>query len=258
MFLLWLVQLRTHNAGIVDCAWPFLTAATATWLILASHAEPGARQWLLIAFSIAWGVRLGTYLLKRVLRETEDGRYRYLREYCGNYAPAAFFIFFQLQVLFVLLFATPIWAASLNTSESLTWLDALGVLLWFLAMAGEWLSDNQLAHFKSRVKDSSLVCDEGLWAYTRHPNYFFEWSHWWAYVLIGLGGELWWLCLGGPVLMYVFIIYLTGVPYTEQQSLRSKGTAYQAYQSTTPMFFPALPIINRDASSSRTGGIQDV
>ncbi len=258
MFFLWLLQLRTQNAGIVDSAWPYLTAGTATWLILTSHEEPGVRQWLLIVFSITWGVRLGTYLLKRVMRETEDGRYRYLREYCGKHANAAFFIFFQLQVLFVLLFATPIWAASLNTSESLTWLDLCGVMLWLLAMTGEWLSDRQLARFKARVKDSSLVCDEGLWAYTRHPNYFFEWLHWFAYVLIGLGGGLWWLCLGGPIFMYVFIIYLTGVPYTEQQSLRSKGEAYQRYQSTTPMFFPALPIFSRTVTSSRTGGIQDV
>ena len=254
MLALWLIQVRTKNAGIVDMAWPFLTALTVVWMVGTSQGDLGVRQVLIIMLSSIWGLRLGSYLLKRVLNEAEDGRYRYLREYCGKYAQPAYFVFFQLQALFVLIFALPIWAASLNTATSLSLLDGFGVLIWLLALAGEWISDNQLARFKQGVNDSSRVCKQGMWRYSRHPNYFFEWLHWWAYVFIGYGSELWWLCLCGPVVMYLFIIYFTGVPYTEQQSLRSKGDAYRDYQLTTPMFFPFLPVTGSSDNRSRLGG----
>lgn len=241
MLVLWFLQYRSKNAGIVDVAWSFFTPVIGAWLILADEVDNGLRQYLIICLALAWGIRLGSYLYKRVNNETEDGRYRYMREYCGKYAQPVMFIFFQIQATWTLLFALPFWAASRNASINLSWLDYLGITVWLLAMFGEWLSDRQLAQFKQQTQDRSLVCNTGLWRYSRHPNYFFEWLHWWAYVCLGYGSDYWWLSWTGLLVMYVFITRITGVPYTEQQSLRSKGDAYRQYQRTTSSFFLLPP-----------------
>jgi steroid 5-alpha reductase family enzyme len=160
------------------------------------------------------------------------------------------FIFFQVQATWTLLFALPFWAASQNAEPGIVLLDAIGITVWILAIAGEWISDRQLAKFKAKTNDRSKVCNVGLWKYSRHPNYFFEWLHWWAYVCLGYGSDVWWLTWTGLIVMYVFITRITGVPYTEQQSLRSKGDAYREYQATTSMFFllPPKKLIKKDGT----------
>ncbi len=85
------------------------------------------------------------------------------------------------------------------------------------------------------------VMERGLWRYSRHPNYFFEWLHWFTYVLLAVGSPLWWLAWSGPLVMYLFLRYLSGVPFTEKQALRSRGEDYRDYQRSTPMFFPWFP-----------------
>jgi steroid 5-alpha reductase family enzyme len=238
---MWFFQLRTNNAGIVDVAWSFLTPIVGVWLILSDDIANGARQMLIITLAVIWGFRLGSYLYRRVSNEDEDGRYRYMRESSGKYEQLVMFIFFQVQATWTLLFALPFWAASRNAEPGFVLIDVIGISIWILAMAGEWISDRQLANFKLRTNDRSKVCNVGLWKYSRHPNYFFEWLHWWAYVCLGYGSDIWWLTWTGLVVMYVFITRVTGVPYTEQQSLRSKGDAYREYQATTSKFFPMPP-----------------
>lgn len=242
MLILWLVQIRTLNAGTVDVAWAFGTGAIGAWFALGGTGEAQARQLLVAGMALFWGIRLGVFLYGRVMNETEDGRYRYLRTYLGKGAQPFHFAFFQVQAAWTLLFAAPMWAAGNAGPERLTWLDGLGVGIWFLAMAGEAIADNQLARFRADPNNQGQVCNIGLWGRTRHPNYFFEWLHWFAYVAIAAASEYWWVSLMGPVVMYVFITRITGVPYVEQQSLRSKGDAYRHYQRTTPMFFPRLRV----------------
>ena len=123
----------------------------------------------------------------------------------------------------------------------LGWADAAGALLWLVAIAGEALADMQLARFRRDPARAGQGCRQGLWRYSRHPNYFFEWLHWWAYVLLGLGSPWWWVTVAGVVVMYVFLTRVTGIPYTEQQALRTRGEAYRRYQETTSVFFPLIP-----------------
>ncbi len=241
MLVLWAIQYKTENAGTVDVAWSFLTPLVGVWLIFADGIENGIRQYLIIAFALFWGFRLGAFLYQRVMNEVEDGRYRYLREYCGNYAQLVMFVFFQMQATWTILFALPFWAASRNDSTDLGLLDITGIVIWLIAMAGETISDKQLHRFRMNSANKGMVCNVGLWRYSRHPNYFFEWLQWWAFVLIGYGSDYWWLTWLGLVVVYVFITRITGVPYTEQQSIRSRGDAYREYQKTTSMFFPMPP-----------------
>lgn len=240
MLLLWAVQLKTENAGIVDVAWSFMTALAGAGFILFDETPDSTRQYLIIALAILWGFRLGFFLYGRVMNEKEDGRYRYLRQYSGRHAGIVMFIFFQMQATWTLLFAMPFWAAAQNTA-ALSWLDGAGVLIWLIAIGGEMISDRQLAAFRANPVNKGKVCRAGLWNYSRHPNYFFEWLHWFAYVLIGYGAPGWWLTWLGLVVMYVFITRITGIPYTEKQALRSRGQAYVDYQKTTSSFFPWPP-----------------
>lgn len=238
MAILWAIQLCTQNAGIVDVAWAFMTPLVGVGLILFDTVEDNARQYIIVALSVLWGFRLGSFLYGRVMHEVEDGRYRHMRNSSGKHAALVMFIFFQVQATWTLLFAMPFWAAAQNTGPGITALDLLGILIWTVSIAGELISDHQLARFRKDPANKGKVCRVGLWNYSRHPNYFFEWLHWFAYVLLGVGTAYWWLTWLGLVVMYVFITRITGVPYTEQQSLRSRGQAYVAYQQTTNMFFP--------------------
>jgi len=118
------------------------------------------------------------------------------------------------------------------------WCDLLGFLLWVIAICGESLADRQLDAFKANPANRGKVCESGLWYYSRHPNYFFEWLIWVAFFLFALPAPWGWATIVAPALMLFFLLRVTGIPYTEQQSLRSRGAAYRQYQRSTSAFVP--------------------
>jgi steroid 5-alpha reductase family enzyme len=237
---LWQVQRIRNNAGIVDIAWSFGTGLSAVWFAAVATGDP-TRRAIIGAMAGLWGLRLGIYLLRRVLSEAEDGRYAMLREKWGPRTQSYLFIFFQVQAFWAVLFALPMLVAARNDTSALQWYDYLGVLIWLIAVGGESIADAQLARFRNDPANRGGVCDVGLWRYSRHPNYFFEWIHWWAYVAIGFAGPLGWLTLGGPAVMLLFLFKITGIPPTEKRALQSRGDAYRRYQETTSVFFPWPP-----------------
>ena len=129
MLLLWMMQYKTENAGIVDVAWSFLTPLVGAWLIVMDNVDNGNRQWLIIGLALFWGFRLGAFLYNRVMNEVEDGRYRYMREYCGKYAQVVMLVFFQVQATWTILFALPFWAAARNSNPEIGLLGMLGILV---------------------------------------------------------------------------------------------------------------------------------
>ena len=128
-----------------------------------------------------------------------------------------------------------------NKAAGLAWHDYVGLGVWCVAVCGEGLADWQLARFRRRPDSKGRTCREGLWRYSRHPNYFFEWIHWFAYVFLALGSPYVWVALCGPVVMLLFLFKLTGIPYTEKRALASRGEDYRRYQQTTSAFFPWPP-----------------
>ena len=240
MTVLWVVQRRTSNAGIVDIAWSFGTGLLAVWFAFGAEGY-GPRRLIIAILAGLWGCRLGFFLLRRVLGEAEDGRYRMLREQWGDRAQFNLFWFFQVQAFWAMLFAAPMLVAALNPTPELGVLDLAGIVIWCVAVLGESIADAQLARFRARPESRGQVCRDGLWRYSRHPNYFFEWIHWWAYVALGIGWTFGWLTLFGPVVMLVFLLKLTGIPYTERRAIESRGDAYRDYQRTTSKFFPWPP-----------------
>lgn len=239
MALLWLVAGR-RNAGVVDVAWSFATGLLGVWF--AFNAGGWApRQGLVGAFAGIWGLRLGIHLFRRVAGEAEDGRYQALREQWGDRASFNLLLFFQVQAIWAVMFSAPMLLAARVTHPAFGALDLTGLLIWLVAVAGESLADRQLALFRESPVTRGQVCQVGLWRYSRHPNYFFEWLHWWTYVAIGISAPWGWLTLAGPALMYLFITRVTGIPPTEARALRSRGDAYREYQRTTNAFVPGPP-----------------
>jgi steroid 5-alpha reductase family enzyme len=237
MTALWARQLRTRNATSVDAAWSFGLAALAVVYGVFADA-PIERRALVGGLALVWALRLGLFLLfNRVLGHTEeDGRYRAMREHWGQAAARNFFWVYQAQAAVAMLFSVPVLAAM--AGDELDVFAYAGIAVWIVAVAGEAIADRQLARFRSDPGNKGRVCRVGLWRYSRHPNYFFEWVHWWAYVLIGHGAPLTWV---GPVVMLVFLFRISGIPYTELQAIKSRGETYREYQRTTSAFVPWFP-----------------
>ena len=193
-----------------------------------------------LAIALLWSLRLSLFLLRdRILSGREDARYAHLKAYWGVKATRNFYGLFLLQVPLAALFLLPIQSA-LSHQATPAWLFA-GLTLALLGIGGEYLSDQQLKVFKQQAKSPIAVCNTGLWRYSRHPNYFFEWLHWWGYVCLAVGSSTWAVSLIGPLFMYIFLRYLTGIPHTERASLARRGEAYRQYQASTNLFFPWKP-----------------
>jgi steroid 5-alpha reductase family enzyme len=237
--VLWLVQQRTRNAGIVDVGWALafvLVVAAFAWGATAPFAA-----WAPLAVIVAaWSLRLGGYLIARgAARSPEEGRYVHLRQRWAAKAAPRFFVFFQAQAALTGIlssaFVVPFVAVPWDTG----WLRAIGAAIAVGGIAGEATADAQLARWKRNPGHRGQVCDAGLWAYSRHPNYFFEWCVWVGYAVYGLA---FWphglVALGGQALILTSVLKVTGIPATEAQALRSKGDLYRRYQQTTSAFVP--------------------
>ncbi|WP_396625454.1 DUF1295 domain-containing protein [Luteitalea sp.] len=239
MVAVWLLSLRLRNAGIVDVAWSaaFTPVAVAyAWL----GAGWAPRDALLVALVAAWSLRLASYLYVRVRNEHphEDSRYAALRAHWGSSANAKMLGFFQVQALAALVLTVPFALIALNPTPAFAALEWVGAALTVVGLAGEALADRQLARFRTNPANKGRVCQDGLWAYSRHPNYFFEWVIWCGFGVFALGSPNGWLGLHVIPLMFYVMRYGTGVPYAEASSLRSRGDAYREYQRTTNVFIP--------------------
>jgi steroid 5-alpha reductase family enzyme len=235
----WAYARSANNIGYVDVAWAVLMGAMAIVVVVGSHGSLLARC-LIGAMVALWALRLALHLFARVHKRPEDGRYDYLRKHWDGHQ-GRFFLFFQAQAVAVAMFAIPLLAAASNPIEAVTAWTIAAIATWVLAVGGESIADRQLAAWVANPANNGRTCRRGLWAWSRHPNYFFEWLHWFAYALLALGAPMAWLALSGPLLMFAFLYRVTGIPYTEAQSLRSRGDDYRAYQHEVSAFFPWPP-----------------
>ena len=240
--VLWLVAERTKNAGIVDVGW----AQTFTGVVLLFALQPLAPKagWLPIAaLVIAWSTRLTCYLVSRgAATGVEEGRYHDLRRRWALRAPQRFFGFFQLQAALTAILSTAFVVPFVVAPWDSGWLRALGFTVSAIGIAGEAIADYQLARWKRDPSHAGRVCDTGLWQYSRHPNYFFEWCVWIGFAVYGLAFAPWGLvALLGQAIILGSILGVTGIPPTEAQALRSKGDAYRQYQARVSRFIPMSP-----------------
>lgn len=239
MASIWHLQRARGKAGIVDIMWTAGVGVLGVSFALLADGY-GPRRILIAVLIGGWSWRLGHYLFARVLSMPEDGRYERMKRDWGDKAQSRMFAFFQIQAFWSVLFAVPVLVAAGNT-QPLAWMDALGLVIWIIAVHGERTADRQLAAFRADPANRGGVCNTGLWRYSRHPNYFFEWIHWWSYAAAGWGAVNGWLTLFGPATMLFFLFKVTGIPPAEANALASRGERYREYQRTTSVFFPWPP-----------------
>jgi steroid 5-alpha reductase family enzyme len=258
MALAWLVQQRSGNSGWVDTIWTFAVglvgAGGALWPI--AGIAPNARQWLVAGLVVIWSLRLGLHIAARTRGITDDPRYAaFAREWGVNSARRMFF-FLQNQAFGSIPLVFAIFVAAHFPHALLRLQDYLGAVILFVGIAGEAVADAQLKAFRSKADNKGRVCDVGLWRWSRHPNYFFEWFCWLAYPVIALSVDYPWglASLLAPVFMYWILVYVTGIPPLEQQMLLSRGDLYRAYQARTSKFFPLPPHGARDKRGTRLRG----
>lgn len=242
----WLIWRATRNAGWIDTVWTFgLGGVGCASAIAALAAATGfaPRAGIVAGLVAIWAGRLGSHIAKRTSGIKDDPRYAKLAEGFGKNAARGMFWICQKQAWVSIPLAMSMLLAAWNPLPHLRIQDVLGIAALIVGIAGEALADAQLKRFNRANKRS--VCNIGLWSWSRHPNYFFEWFGWLAYPLIAidLGGEypLGWLALLGPLCMYWVLVHITGVPPLEEHMLKTRGSAFRAYQARTNVFFPAPP-----------------
>jgi steroid 5-alpha reductase family enzyme len=249
MLVLWALHLRTHNAAIVDAGW-----AGGLALIGVIYTLGGTgwmeRRVLIGGMAGLWGMRLAAYLLKaRVIGHVEEGRYRELRKKWETNTGFKFLLLFEVQALLCVVLSLPFLLAAMNPREGFQWFEDLGVAIWAISILGESLADGQLAAFKRHPTSKGRTCREGLWRYSRHPNYFFESAIWIGYALVGLGANYGWTGFLSPIIILFFLLRVTGIPAAEAQALRSRGDDYREYQRTTNAFLPWFPKDSHEENS---------
>lgn len=245
--LLWSWQVKRRNAAIAHAGWALLVGGLA--VIDATFGDGWPPRRAAIGFMMgSWGARLAVYIFyDRVFGKPEDERLAALRRTIG---PAALWRFFAVQSAASVFFSMPALLAVANREEAFSPFELVAAGLWMVAFSGEVTADRQLERFKADAANGMRVCHAGLWRYSRHPNYFFEWLMWVAYATFAAGSPWGWIAFACPVAMMVLLLKMTGIPPAEAQAVRSRGQAYRAYQRTTSAFIPWLP---RASAASHEG-----
>jgi steroid 5-alpha reductase family enzyme len=248
MALGWALQRRLGEGGWADVVWSFATGAAGVAYALTPTGDwrPGPRAWLVALLIGGWSLRLGTHLSRRTAGAAhEDARYATFRREWGAAFQPRMFVFLEIQALASALLTLAMLAAARNPAPFPAWSDLAGLALLFAAIAGEGVADAQLARWRADPAYRGGVCEAGLWGWSRHPNYFFEWLGWLAYAVIAIGpAGAWtpgWIALVGPAFMFVLLRYVSGVPPTEAAMAASRGARFADYQSRVSPFFPLPP-----------------
>jgi steroid 5-alpha reductase family enzyme len=238
---LYLQQRRTDDATVVDAGWATSLALIAVLYAVLAPGDLAHRILVGLVGGLEYA-RIALVVVRRV-GKGEDSRYRELRRRWRERGreQLTFAIFFEAQGLLAAILSAPFLLASFNGHDGLESIELAGAGLWLLAAALERAADRQLAAFKADPANNGRTMRDGLWRYSRHPNYFFQWLGWVAYALIALAAPWGWIALFAPALMLYLILFVTGVRPAEEQSLKRRGGDYRRYQHETSAFVPWFP-----------------
>ena len=240
MLVVWLISLPLRDVSIIDLVWG-LGFVVVAWVTISATSSVGPARWLLAILTTVWGLRLSGHLAWRDHGRPEDKRYARMRERQGRSFPfVSLFTVFLLQGVVMWVVSLPIQIGILRSESPLSPLHVVGLLLWSVGIVFEAVGDWQLARFKSDPDNEGHVLDAGLWRFTRHPNYFGDFCVWWGlFIIASAGGAPLWTVIG-PLVMSVFLMFISGVTLLESD-LRDRKPDYRQYVSRTNAFFPGPP-----------------
>lgn len=236
----WAYSARLRNVNIVDALWAlFFVVVLAVYGAFAPPAGNAARAWLVMAMLVLWAARLSIHLLTRNHGKPEDRRYAAMRARNDpGFTVKSLYLVFGLQAVLAWIIAAPLVVAS-GTAAPLNGLDLVGVAIWLCGFLIEAIADRQLRHFKRDPGNNARVMDQGLWRYTRHPNYFGEACVWWGFWLVACaGGGVW--TVFSPVIMTFLLLKVSGVALLEKD-IAERRPGYREYVQRTNAFLPGLP-----------------
>jgi steroid 5-alpha reductase family enzyme len=242
MSLAWRVALTTGQSGRIDAIWAFATGLATVAAAAASHGDP-LRRTAVCMMAAMWSLRLGLYLWRRAIADGDDPRYAALKQSWGAAAARRLFLFLQIQAAASWPLALTTYCAAGAPRPGLDGRDGLAIAVFALAFAGEAVADQQIARFKRAPVNRGRICDQGRWAWSRHPNYFFEWLGCLAYPIMALeaGYPAGWLTLSGPLVIYVLLVHVSGLPPLEAHLRRSRPGEFAAYAEKVSAFWPRPP-----------------
>ena len=235
---LWLVSLRARDVSLVDRLWgPAFALLAVCYTATAPHAGP--RSLALALLTTVWGGRLGLHIHRRNRGHAEDPRYAAMRARAPRTFPwMSLVTVFLLQAALAWVIALPLWGIA-QGAAALGPLDAVALMVWLVGFVFEVVGDAQLAAFKRDPAQRGRIMDRGLWAWSRHPNYFGDACVWWGVALFAIAARAPWWTLVGPALMTFLLTRVSGVAMLETGMRGRPG--WDAYAARTSAFLPWPP-----------------
>jgi len=232
----WLISIRKKDVSVVDSLWSLFFIIAALTIFI-NQEEVSNRAMLVMLLVTIWGLRLSFYITRRHWGHEEDHRYQTIRK---NNQPGfeykSLYMIFAFQAFIAWIVALPLFYA-VSSTEPLTLLDGLALVLWLLGMFFEVIADHQLYQFKKNPDNKGKILTNGLWKYSRHPNYFGEFLVWWGFFLFALSNDGY-LSVISPLLMTFLLLKFSGVSLLEQTMKLRPG--YEDYMNNTNAFFPGV------------------
>jgi len=242
----WGLQRLTGSSGWIDAIWSAAIGVAGVGVALGGQNPSTNGRAVLVAVLVGlWASRLALHIGARTFRAAEDPRYAELARKWGRGFSLRLLIFVEVQAIAALVLVASIRFAAANPAPFPRPADVLAVAVMLIAFAGEAIADAQLQRFRFAHRDERALCDTGLWAWSRHPNYFFEWLGWCGYPLLALdfsgANPNGWYALAAPVLMYVLLVHVSGIPPLERHLAATRGPAFAALKARVSAFFPLPP-----------------
>lgn len=243
----WAWALRTGSSGLIDGTWSLVVGVACLVAALGPPLDFGLwpRRALVAVMALAWSLRLGGYIFRRTHGAADDPRYAQLKREWGTDAPRQLFLFLQAQAVAGATLAGAVFLAARAARPELGLQDLVGAVVFLAGWWGEALADKQMGAFRADPKNKGGVCDTGLWAFSRHPNYFCEWLCWLGVALIAVDPSFahpWsWLAILAPAQMYYLLVHVSGVPPLEAHMERTRPAAFGVYKARVSMFWPLPP-----------------
>ena len=234
-FVFFLAQVLEDNS-IADIAWGLVFIIVALYTLF-TNGNFHQRQVLITLLVLIWGFRLFVHILSRNRGGKETFKYAlYRKRWIRNFHAKSYIYIYVFQAILIIVISVPVILVNNHYETELNWVDHAGLLLWSFGFLVEVLADYQLHLFKKIRGKEKRFMTEGLWKYSRHPNYFGEMVMWWGLFLIAFSTPYGWYAIISPITVIVLILFISGIPLLERKY--SKNAEYKEYAAKTSIFIP--------------------